>query len=455
VLQSLFVQFFQPYFFFSLILLAAAYISIAVFLRFGTVSHRTRSLLLIAPLVIPAFIFIAFPPQLSVTELVRTPLESVQSPFFTLSSTQAVAVQTPVTLTLVSFVTVPSVTGILCISAAVLCVSLFAVQVLFSEKFIKRLFRFISLSSNDYPELQVNVSELAQKLSISAPRIGLIEDLRPNAFTVGYGRKTMVVFSTGLLDVVNEEELSAVIAHELAHIKNHDFLFKTFSSALTALCFYNPLAYFASSAAQREREFLADEKGVRQVTNPTALSSALAKISGVFKSLPKERTARYLAANLLVRSSLLRRPNILSSHPQLNQRLSNISGVNQKAQFNHRKALLAALLSILLVLASAAIIYQAAGVQQQYLSDNTARPFFKDYMFKPLDVSAVNVTTAAGLSYVGGTITTEFNATQAPITAAADLSPVFRFNQTLSVGQLSIANYSIGQAPIATSWKTP
>ena len=450
MLQSLFVQFFQPYFFFSIILLAAAYLSLAVFLRFGTVSHRTRSLLLIAPLITPAVIFIAFPPQLSLTELVRTPIETTQSQFFTLSSTQAAAAQTPITLTLVSFVTVPSVTGILCISAAVLCVSLFAIQVLLNEKFIKRLFRFISLSSNDYPELHCRVAELAQKLSITTPRIGLIEDLRPNAFTVGYGRKTMVVFSTGLLDIVNEEELSAVIAHELAHIKNHDFLFKTFSSALTALCFYNPLAYFASSAAQREREFLADEKGVQQVTNPTALSSALAKISSVFKSLPKEKTARYLAANLLVKSSLLRRPSILSSHPQLNQRLSNISVVNQKVRFNHRKALSAVLLSILLVLASAAIIYQAAGVQQQYLSDNTARPFFFDFTRNPLNVSAVNVTTAAGLSYFGGTITAKFNATQAPITNAADLSPVFRFNQTSSVGQLSIANYSIVEAVAET-----
>lgn len=130
MLQSLFIQFFQPYFFFSIILIAAAYLSLAVFLRFGTVSHRTRSLLLIAPLVIPAVIFIAFPPQFSLTELVKTPLESTQNQFFTLSSTQTSAVQTPITLTLISFVTVPSVTGILCISAAVLCVSLFAVQVL-------------------------------------------------------------------------------------------------------------------------------------------------------------------------------------------------------------------------------------------------------------------------------------------------------------------------------------
>lgn len=430
MLQSLFVQFFQPYFYFSIILLAAAYISIAVFLRFGTVSHRTRSLLLIAPLVIPAFIFIAYPPQFSITELVKTPLESTQS-FFTLSSTQTAAPQTPVTLTLISFVTVPSVTGILCVSAVILCVSLFAVQVLFSEKIIKRLFRFISLSPNDYPNLQCKVSELARKLAIVAPKIGLIEDLRPNAFTVSSGRKAMIVFSTGLLDIVNEDELSAVIAHELAHIKNRDFLFKTVSSALTALCFYNPLAYFASSAAQREREFLADEKGIGQVANATALSSALAKISGVFKSMPKESTARFLAANLLVRSSLLRRPSILSSHPQLNQRLSNISVVNQKAPFNHRKALTATLLSILLVLASAGVVYQAAGVQQRYLSDNTFRPISINCTGQAFNVSSFNATSTFGMVNVN--VTGTLNTTVAPAFITAGLSTA-TINQTLAIG---------------------
>ncbi len=422
MLQSVLVQFFQPYFFFSLILLAAAYSSLAVFLKFGSVNHRTRSLLLIAPLIIPAVIFAAFPPQLSLTEYVKTPLESTQSVFFTFSNTQTATAQTPVTLTLISFVTVPSVTGILCVSATVLCVSLFAIQIVFSDRFIKRLFRFISLSSNDYPELQSKVGELAQKLSIKAPRIGLIEDLRPNAFTVGYGHKTMVVVSTGLLDIVNEEELSAVIAHELAHIKNHDFVFKATSSALTALSFFNPLAYFASSAAQREREFLADEKGVRQVTNPTALSSALAKISGVFKSLPKERTTRYLAANLLVRSSLLRRPSILSSHPQLNQRLSNISVIKQKSPFSHRKAFSAVALSILLVLASAGIIYQATDVQQRFLSENTFRPISVNCTSQPFNISTLNDTNKFSLA--GASMMGNFNLSEAPTLTTAGRSNI-------------------------------
>jgi hypothetical protein len=241
----------------------------------------------------------------------------------------------------------------------------------------------------------------------------------------------MVVFSTGLLDIVNEEELSAVIAHELAHIKNHDFLFKTVSSALTALCFYNPLAYFASSAAQREREFLADEKSVRQVTNPSALSSALTKISGVFKSLPKERTTRYLAANLLVRSSLLRHPSILSSHPQLNQRLSNITIVNQKAVFNHKKVFSAAILSMLLVLSSAGIIYQAAGVPQQYLSDNTFRPISINCTGKSFNVSSFNATNS--LSVTSASMTSNFNLSEAPALTTAGWSNITR-NPTVTAG---------------------
>jgi hypothetical protein len=242
----------------------------------------------------------------------------------------------------------------------------------------------------------------------------------------------MVVFSTGLLDIVNEEELSAVIAHELAHIKNHDFLFKATSSALTALSFFNPLAYFASSAAQREREYLADEKGIRQVTNPTALSSALAKISSVFQSLPKESTTRYLAANLLVRSSLLRRPSILSSHPQLNQRLSNISVVNKKTPFNHRKALSAAVLSVLLVLASAGIIYQAAGLQQEYLSDNTPKPIAINSLDQTFNVSSLNATSSFSIACAN--MTSNYNLSEAPALTAVGWSTI-SLNQTSVIGQ--------------------
>ena len=65
--------------------------------------------------------------------------------------------------------------------------------------------------------------------------------LLPNAFTIGYGRKTVMVFSLGLLNMLDLDELTAVVSHELAHVKAKDYLFKTASYALNILSFFNPL----------------------------------------------------------------------------------------------------------------------------------------------------------------------------------------------------------------------
>ena len=104
------------------------------------------------------------------------------------------------------------------------------------------------------------VKETAHKLSVKEPKVGLVDDLMPNAFTVGYGRNTMIVFSLGLLNMLDTDELTAVISHELAHIKARDYLFKSTSYALNILSFFNPLSYFTASHSQKERELLADQK---------------------------------------------------------------------------------------------------------------------------------------------------------------------------------------------------
>ena len=74
--------------------------------------------------------------------------------------------------------------------------------------------------------VQEKVKAIAQKMSISSPKVGLIDDLRPNAFTLGYGRGTVLVFSLGILKILDTEELEAVVSHELSHIKAKRLLFQ-------------------------------------------------------------------------------------------------------------------------------------------------------------------------------------------------------------------------------------
>jgi heat shock protein HtpX len=329
------------------------------------------------PLIIPALVFLFFPPQISLTQIAQTQIESQNYQWIMLEGSHF-SVSESVTLTLSSLINVPSITGYICIIGLSLGISFLVFLFLLSDKILRYIYRFISIQTDEYPELQNQIAEYSKKLKIKTPKICFIEDLRPNAFTMGYGKGTTLVFSTGLLDAITGEELAAVVCHELAHVKNHDFFFKAFTSALTIVFFYNPLTYFVSSAAQRERELLADENGAKQLKNPNALVCALVKINQVFKSLPKERVSIRLTTNLLVTSSLLRRPNLLSSHPQVNQRLRNISSLTPqmpKTQFNPKKALSAIFLLTLLLFTSIVAIYNLADLQSEYLDKCTKLPY--------------------------------------------------------------------------------
>ena len=70
----------------------------------------------------------------------------------------------------------------------------------------------------------------------------------------------MIVFSLGLLNMLDLDELTAVASHELAHVKSRDYLFKSLSYALNILSFFNPFSYLTVSHFQKERELLADRK---------------------------------------------------------------------------------------------------------------------------------------------------------------------------------------------------
>lgn len=93
--------------------------------------------------------------------------------------------------------------------------------------------------------------------------------------------------------------MAAVAAHELAHVKNKDSLFKTVSVALTLLSFFNPFAYFASATTQREREIFADE-GARILGQPRLLAKTLVKIYEGSRAFPKEGFIARLASGLFL-----------------------------------------------------------------------------------------------------------------------------------------------------------
>src|SRR5271157_1110465 len=245
-------QIFQPYFYYSVIFLVVSLLSVKILTKYcNFLGQRTKSLLYLFPLVLPiAVMLVAFPStgiqttyqQIKILSTAGTNGATNSFPFgpFFPPPAQVVNVTS----------TVLSVTGIMCY-IGLIAGALFALSmVLADDRLARKILHVILLSPEEHQWLQAKIIEASKKLAICAPKVGIVEDLRPNAFTIGYGKRATIVFSIGLLNILNKEEIVAVASHELAHVKNNDFFFKTISNALTTVSFFNPLAYISASTAQ-------------------------------------------------------------------------------------------------------------------------------------------------------------------------------------------------------------
>ncbi len=344
--------------------------------------QKTKSLLYLIPLAIPFIVMMIFVPSATI---------QTHNPLFKASNGEIVTGTSSVTTTgpinaiamnlpfqvfpnpsfVVSAAQIPttsiySVTGILCLIGLV-AGGFFALSMLAADdRVARKVLHVISLSPGEHQWLQTKVTELSNKLFIATPKIGLVEDLRPNAFTIGYGDTTTIVFSIGLLNILDHDEIAAVAAHELGHVKHHDFFYKTVTSALTVISFFNPLAYIATSSGQREREMYADEIAIELSDKPAAFGNALAKICKAIENLPRESLLVSFSSNLLVTSSVLHRLGILSTHPRLDKRLRNISEPKQQGYMNQRKVFFGFVLTLVLLCSAVAVSFAMVNIQTGY-----------------------------------------------------------------------------------------
>ena len=224
------------------------------------------------------------------------------------------------------------------------------------------------MSPDEYVSLQKMTKDIADKLHISEPKVGLIDDLAPNAFTVGYGRNVVIVFSLGLLNILNLDELEAVVSHELSHVKSRDYLFRSISNSLALLSFFNPLAYIAASQAQRERELLADERGAALLRQPKLMANVLAKVQKAIDELPKIRFADRLSTSMFLVSPLANRlrAGLLASHPLISHRICNVNATASKPSKKKQHIIATSLLLAILVSTALLAGYATAQVQKTY-----------------------------------------------------------------------------------------
>lgn len=212
------------------------------------------------------------------------------------------------------------------------------------------------------PELYNIVSHLANNASLPMPKVAIVNDPSPNAFATGRNPEHAVVaVTTGLLNIMNREELAGVLSHELAHVKHRDILIGSVAAVLASVILFlanaarflsifggmrgqnrgNPLAalllvFLAPLAAaliqaaiSRSREYLADEGGADIAQTPLGLASALEKLSQASQRGAVVRSATPETASLFIVNPLNMRSlsNLFATHPPIEERIQRLRGL--------------------------------------------------------------------------------------------------------------------------------
>jgi len=234
----------------------------------------------------------------------------------------------------------------------------------FADKIVLRMHRAKEISRHESPELYAMVHSLAQRANLPMPKVYLIPEQAPNAFATGRNPEHGVVAVTeGLLRVLDRREVTAVIAHELGHIKNRDTLIMaiaaTFAGALSMLAnaamwgsmlgggrpseeeegggplagllgvLLAPLAAtLVQMSISRAREFMADEAAARYSGTPLALASALRKIEAWSREIPihsgSPATAHLYIHNPFSAEGVSR---LFSTHPPTAERVARLEAM--------------------------------------------------------------------------------------------------------------------------------
>jgi heat shock protein HtpX len=253
--------------------------------------------------------------------------------------------------------------GIIVIVAVVLLVA----QLFASDKIALATLGAKEVSPAEAPELHGIIERLCVQANLPKPRVCVMETSMPNAFAMGRSQKSATVCATsGILQLLEPAELEGVMAHELTHVINRDVMVMTLASFFATLAstiaqfalFFGggygnseeeediivvvlvSVAVYAVSflllrALSRYREFAADRGSAVLTGRPSALASALLKISGTIEQTPSQdlRKAEGMSAFFILpartKKSLM---NIFADHPPLEQRLAALERLESQLQ---------------------------------------------------------------------------------------------------------------------------
>jgi heat shock protein HtpX len=277
------------------------------------------------------------------------------------------------TIFLLGFLYVVLVGVLFASGASGVLIAVIAGALLFGQFFVSDKLGLAAMGAKEVtpdqaPGLHAMIERLCIQADLPKPKIAVADTSMPNAFAIGRSAKSATVCATtGLMNLLEPHELEAVMAHELTHVKNRDVMIMTIASFFAALAsmivqfgfFFgggyddgdddNPsflvvmlvslvvyvLSFFLLLALSRYREFAADRGSALITGRPSALSSALLKISSGMERVPQQdlRAAEGMSAFFIlspaVKSSFR---TIFMDHPPTEKRIEALSRLEQQLQ---------------------------------------------------------------------------------------------------------------------------
>jgi heat shock protein HtpX len=261
------------------------------------------------------------------------------------------------------------------VAIALFAAVLLSVQFFASDKLALRAMGAKEVSPAEAPELHAMIERLCIQADIPKPKIAVANTQMPNAFAMGRSQKhATVCATTGILNLLSPAELEGVMAHEITHIVNRDVAIMTMASFFASIAsmivqfgfFFgggfggsssddddNPsfafvllvsvivyvVSFLLMQALSRYREFAADRGAAVITGRPSALSSALLKISGSMQRTPTQdlRAAGELNAFFIVPAAVKNSVyGLFATHPPMEKRIAALSRLETQLQTGAR-----------------------------------------------------------------------------------------------------------------------
>jgi heat shock protein HtpX len=221
----------------------------------------------------------------------------------------------------------------------------------YSDKIALATYRAQPVTREELPRVYEVVERMTQRIGLPMPKIYVIPTDSPNAFATGRNPKhASVAVTQGILNLLNDEELEGVLAHELGHVNNRDILISSIAATIAgAVTFVARFGFFFGDrdsrrggllmlilapfaamliqlAVSRSREYQADATGAHMTGNPYALASALAKLDGCSRRVPMVATPS--TAHLFIIQPFLGMSfgSLFSTHPPIAKRIERLTG---------------------------------------------------------------------------------------------------------------------------------